>query len=151
MRRSYVLLALVSVLTASCDHFGGIDAYAPLAVLPDTSCIPRVLGTAEGVSAVKYRRTEWLASQFEIAGGASPITVAETWTYHAGRLRPRVQIYNTGNRVGYNNGIGLTAGAVSDAQIAAYRPLIERTNDLLARECGLDLSSINIREYHQKP
>lgn len=92
-----------------------------------------------------------LHRSFEIAGGASSTTVAETWTYHAGRLRPRIQIYNAGNRFSFNNGVGLTAGAVSDAQIAAYRPLIERTNALLARECGLDLSDINITEYHQKP
>jgi len=103
----------------------------------------------DGVSRVQYHRTEWPTSPFAITQGASETTVAETWIYQVGRLKPRVQIYNAGNSFSFNNGIGLTAGSVSDEQIAAYRPLIERVNRHLASECGLNLSGIDIREIRQ--
>lgn len=149
MKTASAVLIVAAALTASCDHFGGIDAYQPLAALPDTTCIPLALRSLEGVSRVRYHRAEWPTSPLEVTPGASETTVAETWTYQVDRLKPRVQIYNAGSSVSFSNGIGLTAGSVSDEQIAAYRPLIERVNRHLAKECGLDLSGIDIRELHQ--
>lgn len=78
------------------------------------------------------------------------MTVAETWSYRVGNLEPRIQIYDAGNSFSFNNGIGLTAGAVSDERIAAYRPLIERVNEHVASACELDLSGISIIEYRQR-
>lgn len=149
MKTSLAVLIVAAALTASCDHFGGIDAYQPLAALPDTACFPRALESLEGVTRVQHHRTEWPTAPFAVTQGAVETTITETWTYRVGRLRPRVQIYNAGNTVSFSNGIGLTAGSVSDEKIAAYLPLIERVNRHLANECGLDLSGIEIRELHQ--
>ena len=145
MRLSAIVLA-AALLTASCDHFRGIDAYSPLTALPEAGCIPQALASVDGVSGVHHRRTEWRTAPSEIARGASRMTVAETWSYRVGSLEPRIQIYDAGNTFGFNNGIGLTAGAVPDADIPAYRPLIERVNDHVAQACGLDLSGISITE-----
>lgn len=149
MKIASAIVIVAAALAASCDHFGGIDAYQPLAALPDTTCLPRALSSLEGVSGVQYHRTEWPTAPFAVTQGASETTVAETWTYQVGRLKPRVQIHNAGNRFTFSNGIGLTAGAASEEKIAAYRPLIERVNRHLAKECGLDLSGIDIRELHK--
>ena len=149
MRLSAIFLA-AALLTASCDHFGGIDAYSPLTALPEAGCIPRALASVDGVSGVHHRRIEWQTAPSEIARGASQMTVAETWSYRVGSLEPRIQIYDAGNASSFNNGIGLTAGEVSDEEIAAYRPLIQRVNNHVARVCGLDLSGISITEYPQR-
>lgn len=151
MFKSLAPVAIAGLLLSACDHFGGIDAKQELAGPIDTSCIPRALRLVDGVSSVSYHRTEWPTSPHDVARGASPTTLAETWTYRVGRLSPRVLIYNAGNSVGFNNGIGLTRGGVSDAEIAAYRPVIEQTNEVLSRVCGLDLSGIEMMEIHQNP
>ena len=149
MRLSAIVLA-AALLTASCDHFGGIDAYSPLTALPEAGCVPRALASVDGVSGVHHRQTEWRTAPSKIARGASHLTVAETWSYRVGSLEPRILIYDAGNAFSFNNGIGLTAGAMSDEEIAAYRPLIERINDHVARACGLDLSGISIMEIPQR-
>lgn len=149
MRFSAIVLG-VALLTASCDHFGGIDAYSPLTALPEAGCIPRALASVDGVSEVHHRRTEWRTAPSAIARGASQTTVAETWSYRVGNLEPRIQVYDAGNTFSFNNGIGLTAGALADEEIAAYRPLIQRVNDHVARACGLDLSGISITEIPQR-
>lgn len=150
MKTASAVLIAAAALTAACDHFGGIDACQPLAALPDTTCIPRALRSLEGVSRVRYHRTKWPNSPLEVTPGASETTVAETWTYQVDRLKPRVQIHKAGSSASFMDGIGLTAGSVSDEQIAAYRTLIERVNRHLERECGLDLRGIDVRELHQR-
>lgn len=149
MRLSAIALA-AALMTAACDHFGGIDAYSPLEALPEAGCVPRALASVDGVTGVHYRRAMWRTASSEIARGASRMTVAETWSYRVGSLKPRIQIYDAGNTFSFNNGIGLTAGAVSDEEITAYRPVIERINEHVAQACGLDLSGISIMEIPQR-
>jgi hypothetical protein len=151
MSKSHDLVAVAALLLGSCDHFGGIDAKTPLAARPDMDCIARALRLAHGVSSVAYSRSEWATAPRDVARGAAPKTVAETWAYQVGPLKPRILVVDAGNSVSFNNGIGLTRGGVSDDEIAAYRPVIEDVNEHLSAACGFDLSDVEIMEIHRTP
>lgn len=122
-----------------CDTIYGLSTHAQLAQPPVTACVDTALRSVEGVSDVRYSTSETRSRT--IFGGVI-LTVSDVWTYGtpSGDWAVLQIITETGARgesAAYINGIGVMNARVPEAELDAYRPVMDRVNAAMSRSCGL--------------
>ena len=145
MKHSGAPVLLAALLLAGCETFYGFASGATLTAPPDMDCIASALDSVEGVEILEHRHTSEKFRELSPDPGTVHM-VADIWLYRFDTDRQAGLVIRQDNRDGprYTNGFITTNSPVEEDYLQALEMIVTRVDAVIARDCGIDLSGLEI-------